>query len=81
MNKTSNRTGRAPSFYGDDKASAKWRAQQADVDADIEGLARDPVAEQLVAEWDQAGISLEEQRARLIIYFRSKEPSPAFAAE
>ncbi len=71
----------APSFYGEDKASADWRSQQAHVDADIEGLARDPAAEKLVAEWRKAGLSSLEQRTLLIAYFRSKESASTFAAE
>lgn len=35
------------------------------VDADIEGLARDPEAEALVATWRDAGVSIEEQIERL----------------
>lgn len=71
----------APSFYGEDAASAEWRSQQAHVDADIEGLARDPVAEKLVEDWRKTGLSSAEQRARLIAYFRNKEPASTFAAE
>lgn len=60
----------SPSMYGDDPASRAWRAEQARVDADIEGLARDPAAESLLAEMDRDGLSDEEQIERLTAYYR-----------
>jgi hypothetical protein len=49
-----------------------WRAEQAEVDADIEGLARDPGAEALVQQMNAAGIPLDEQRERIRAYFQGK---------
>ena len=48
---------------------AVWRSQQAQVDADIEGLARDPEADRLMAKMDAAGVSIEDQIERLKAYF------------
>jgi hypothetical protein len=48
---------------------AAWRKQQAHVDADIEGLARDPQVEQMVAEWKAAGVPVAERIQRLVRYF------------
>lgn len=81
MSKTSNRTAPAPSFYGEDEASAEWRSQQAHVDADIEGLARDPIAEKLVEGWRKAGLSSAEQRKRLFAHFSNKDAAATLAAE
>ncbi len=50
-------------------AAARERYEQAMVDADIEGLARDPEAEKLSAEMDTQGIPIEEQISRLKVYF------------
>lgn len=63
-----------------DKASMDWRSAQAQADADIEGLARDPGAEALIADMERAGVPLDQQRARLIAYFRGEDPQ-ALAAE
>ncbi len=50
-------------------ADATWRAGQAQVDADIEGLARDPEADRMVAKMDDEGVPIEEQIERLKAYF------------
>lgn len=63
-----------------DQASMAWRSGQAQADADIEGLARDPGAEALIVEMERAGLPLDQQRARLIAYFRGEDPQ-ALAAE
>jgi hypothetical protein len=66
-------------MWDDDPASIAWRDSQAVVDADIEGLARDPGAEALIKEMDAAGTSFEEQRTRLIAYFRGEVKLPSAA--
>lgn len=63
-----------------DPASMAWRSAQAQADADIEGLARDPGAEALIAEMERACVPLDQQRTRLIAYFRGEDPQ-ALAAE
>ena len=60
------RAGRLHSKHPDD---ARWRAQQAQVDADIEGLARDLEADRMIAEMRKNGVALDEQLARLKAYF------------
>jgi hypothetical protein len=49
-----------------------WRGEQAEVDADIEGLARDEGADALVRRMDAEGVPLDEQRERLRAYFMSR---------
>ena len=56
-------------MHSKNPADAAWRAQQCSIDSDIEGLSRDPQAEQLVAEMDAAGIDVEQQIERLKAYF------------
>lgn len=52
---------------------AAWREHQADVDADIEGLSRDPDADRLMAEMDEAGIPIEDQIKRLKANFVARQ--------
>lgn len=52
---------------------AAWREHQADVDADIEGLSRDPAADRLAAEMDAAGIPIDDQIKRLKAYFVARQ--------
>lgn len=59
-------------LHSGDAADAVWRAQQAHVDADIEGLSRDREADRLVAEMDAAGIEPERQIERLKAYFMAR---------
>ena len=47
---TAKRIGR---LHAHNPADAAWRAQQAQVDADIEGLSRDAAADRLVAEMER----------------------------
>lgn len=60
--------------------AVKWRVEQANVDADIEGLPRDPKVDQFVASMQREGRSLAEQREGLRRYFQEPERS-ASAAE
>jgi len=54
-----------------------WRRQQADVDADIEGLARDEDADRLADELQAQGLDVEERIARLKQYFIDKTRGPS----
>jgi len=56
-----------------------WRAQQAEVDADIEGLADDQESAELLEQMERAGVSPDEQRARMIAYFQGLNRKPAAA--
>ena len=60
---------------------AVWRERQADVDADIEGLSRDPEADRLMAEMDAGGVPIDDQIRRLKAYFvgRQQGRKPAVA--
>jgi hypothetical protein len=51
---------------------AKWRYQQAMVDADIEGLPRDPEAERLVAQMTAEGWPIERKIERIKAYYSAK---------
>ena len=56
---------------------AAWRAQQAQVDADIEGLSRDAEADRLSAEMAAAGVAPRQRIERLKAYFRARQnPKP-----
>ena len=59
-------------LHSDDPEDAAWRDQQADVDSDIEGLARDSDVDRLIAEMDTAGVPIERQIERLKIYFAER---------
>jgi hypothetical protein len=59
---------------------AAWRDQQADVDADIEGLSRDPEADRFMAEMDATGVPIDDQIKRLKAYFVARQTrKPAVA--
>jgi len=60
-------------YYSDHPLDAEWRRAQADVDADIEGLARDPVADQLGEDMIAEGIGVEERIRRLKAYFIDRQ--------
>ncbi len=59
-------------LHSKDLADAAWRAQQAHVDADIEGLARDPDNDRLVAELRAKGIAPRERIKMLIGHFKTR---------
>ena len=61
-----------------DPSDAAWRARQAHIDADIEGLHRDGDADRLAANMDASGVPLREQIARLKTYFRRRQAEHAF---
>jgi hypothetical protein len=60
-------------LYTDNPPHAAWRAQQAQVDADIEGMSDDPAADRFVAEMDSSGIKPRQQIERLKTDFRSRQ--------
>jgi hypothetical protein len=60
-------------LHSKDPEAATWRAQQAQVDADIEGLSRDPEADRMVADMDAQGISPRDQIAQLKAYFKARQ--------
>lgn len=55
-----------------DSAAACERYEQAMVDADIEGVARSPEVEAMIAAWDAEGVDDEEQIRRLKAWFRAR---------
>jgi hypothetical protein len=60
-------------LHSQNPADAAWRARQAQVDADIEGLSRDAGADQLIAEMDASGVEPHKQIERLKNYFRRRQ--------
>lgn len=70
MAKTKPHAGRFNSHKPDDAA---WRYEQAQVDADIEGLPRDAEAEALIAAMVAAGVSPEVQIERIKAMFLARK--------
>ena len=70
MPKTKPRVGR---FHSQNPADAAWRYEQAQVDADIEGLPRDAEAERLIAAMSTAGVSPELQIERIKAMFLARK--------
>ncbi len=64
---------RVSRLHSKDPADAAWRAGQAQVDADIEGLSRDPEADRLVAEMAAEGVAPRQRIDRLKAYFRTRQ--------
>lgn len=60
-----------------EKLAAKARYEQAMIDADIEGLARDPEAEALVEQWRNAGIPVEDRIERLKALYQNRQLNAA----
>jgi hypothetical protein len=50
-----------------------WRAEQAEIDADIEGLADDPGSAELLRRMEAENVPPDEQRRRLRAYFEEHE--------
>lgn len=61
---------RVSRLHSKDPADAAWRAGQAQVDADIEGLARDAGIDRLFDEMQASNIAPRERVKRLKAYFR-----------
>ena len=70
MPKTKLHVGR---FHSQNPADAAWRYEQAQVDADIEGLPRDAEAEALIAALTAAGVSPEIQIERIKSMFLARK--------
>jgi hypothetical protein len=56
-----------------DPVDAQWRSDQANVDADIEGLARDPGADRLIAAMRAERLPVTEQIERIRRYFIDRQ--------
>ena len=56
-------------LHSNNPDDAAWRAQQAQVDADIEGLARNPETERLLAEMTAEGASTQQKIERIKAYY------------
>jgi hypothetical protein len=69
---TSATTKRIDRLHSKNPTDAAWRAQQAQVDSDIEGLHRDRDLDQLKVEMDAAGIGPRERIKRLKAYIRRR---------
>ena len=75
MSKTSH-----PSFLGTSRDSAIYRARQADIDADIEGLAKDLEISALTDQMIADGVSVENYKRRLLDAIKNRK-SESLAAE
>jgi hypothetical protein len=64
---------RVSRLHSKDPADAAWRAQQAQVDADIEGLARDAGIDRLFDQMEASNIAPRERTKRLKAYFRARQ--------
>jgi hypothetical protein len=70
MTKSKRRVGR---MHSQNPADAAWRYEQAQVDADIEGLPRDAEAEHLIAEMTAKGVTPEQQIAQIKAMFLKRK--------
>ena len=68
----------APSMMTDNTPKARaWRREQANVDADIEGMARNSEAQAFIAELDKLDLTTEERITRITAFHqRRDEQSP-----
>jgi hypothetical protein len=67
---------KTPKWWMDSPSAeaAQWRAAQSNVDSDIEGLARDTDADALMQQMDAEFVPFDEQRVRLMEFYKSKYP-------
>jgi hypothetical protein len=65
-------TKRIDRLHSQNPTDAAWRARQAQVDADIEGLHRDPEIDRFVDEMEASGVPVRQQIARLKAYVRRR---------
>ena len=63
-------------LHSKDPADAAWRRKQAEVDADIEGLSRDPEVDRVFAEMDARGLTPRQRIEHLKRYFKSRKGQP-----
>ena len=64
-------------FSDNTPEGADYRAEQAHIDADIEGIARHEDTRALIAEMDRLGLSPEARLARLREHYAANELSTA----
>lgn len=64
---------RVSRLHSKDPVDAEWRKQQAQVDADIEGLSRDAGIDRLFDEMEASGIAPRERTKRLKAYLRARQ--------
>ncbi len=74
MTKAQTRASNTPTgrLHSDDPRDAAWRSQQANVDADIEGNARDGQADRLIEQMRADDIPQDEQLERIKAHFLAK---------
>jgi hypothetical protein len=65
-------TKRIDGLHSQNPTDAAWRARQAQVDADIEGLHRDAGIDQFVANMKAEGVAPRERIKRLKAYVRAR---------
>jgi hypothetical protein len=70
MTKSKRRVGR---MHSQDPADAAWRYEQAQVDADIEGLPRDAEAEHMIADMTARGVTPEHQISQIKAMFLKRK--------
>ena len=64
---------RTDRLHSQNPTDAAWRAQQARVDADIEGLRRDEEIDRFVDEMKASGVAPRERIERLKAYVRARQ--------
>lgn len=70
-----------PLMFANSPEAKAWRRDQANVDADIEGLARNADTEALMQEMTASGLSADEKIQRLHAHVQSKHAEADIAAE
>ncbi len=60
-------------MHSQDPADAAWRYEQAQIDADIEGLPRDAEAERLIGDLTAKGVTPEQQIAQIKAMFLKRK--------
>ncbi|WP_146101563.1 hypothetical protein [Rhodopila globiformis] len=74
MPRSTKRVGR---LHAQNPADAAWRAQQAQVDADIEGLSRDAGIDRFVDDMEASGVAPRQRIERLKAYVRARQAPEA----
>jgi hypothetical protein len=64
---------RVSRLHSKDPADAAWRARQAQVDADIEGLSHDAGVDRFIAEMEASGVEPRQRIKRLKAYLRARQ--------
>lgn len=68
-----------PCFSDDTPEARAFRLEQAFIDAEIEGIPRDPEVEALLRQLNEEGATDEERTRRLTTYVRSRFTKPIAA--